>query len=181
MKTLKVLALMIMGLCSMASCGDSDNDENNPTQAEAIAATYAGTNEVTVSTPASNETYSANIEYKITANTNNTINVIVPEYSLPNTMMGNLTLGSYIISNIPYDASSDSFTKTYGTDGLTMHFKAARQNNGVEVPVFDNIYTFTDNSTISVKKTSGGLSVTNTFQLGNMPFPIVTNFTTGNR
>lgn len=178
MKTLKILALMFAGLCMMSSCSDDDKEEKTASEAEKIAGAYNGTNEVVVAaSPSSKETYTADIEYKITANKNNTINVVVPTYSLDNTVMGNLTLGTHVISNIPYDAASGSFTKVYGTDGLTMQFKAVRVNNGVEIPVFDKAYSFTDNSTITVKKTNEGLKVANSFQLGSMPFPIVANFT----
>lgn len=174
MKLLKVFTLMIVALCALASCGDNDDDAvRQPSPAERVAGTYKGVNSVVVA----GQTYTADIEYKILANADSTISVVVPEYSLQGTVMGNLTLGAYTISHIPYDASKNTFSKVYGADGLSQQFKAVRVVDGVEQTTMDAVYSFDASSSIDVRRSgSAELKVGNSFKLGKMPFDIVANF-----
>lgn len=175
MKLLKIFTLMIVSLCALASCGDDDDAPavRQPSPAERMAGTYTGTNSVVVA----GQTYEADIEYKIVANADSTISVAVPAYTLENTMMGNLALGAYTISNIPYNVSAGTFSKVYGADGLSQQFKAVRVVNGVEQTTMDDFYSFDPSSTITIQRSgSAGLGVANSFKLGKMPFDIVANF-----
>lgn len=176
MKLLKIFTLMIVGFCALASCSDNDGDgdaERQPSPAERLAGTYKGVNNVVVA----GQTYVADIEYKILANADSTISVVVPEYSLQNTIMGNLTLGAYTISNIPYNASQKTFSKVYGSDGLSQQFKAVKVVNGVEQTTMDAVYSFDASSSVTVQRSGSiGLTVGNSFKLGKMPFDIVANF-----
>lgn len=141
-----------------------------PSMADVAAGDYEGMNQVTVG---GSYTYKAdNIIYSITANEDSTINIAVPQYSLANTIMGDLTLGAYIIKDVAYDEANDCFYREYGKDGLSQEL-TAKQNG---VVTMQGNYTFTEGSCITVRRTLYGLQVDNSFQLGKMPFPIVTKF-----
>lgn len=145
--------------------------------ADVVAGTYSGTNTVVVGGA---YTYTANMAYTIKANPDSTITIEVPEYKLNNTIMGNLTLGAYTISNIAYDKKTETFHHVYGEDGLAQHFKAVNvDENGKEInpPTMDQLYSFAPNSQIILEPVpGGGIKVENSFQLGKMPFPIVATF-----
>lgn len=116
----------------------------------------------------------SDVTYQITANGDGTINVVVPEYTLDNTQIGNLTLGSYTVSNIAYDKEKGSFYRDYKDDNLVFHFKA---ENGGQTTM-DGDYSFTLGR-IEVKNSDAGISIVNNFQMGRMPFPITSTFTKG--
>jgi len=113
----------------------------------------------------------SSVAYTITANEDGTINIIVPEYTLDNTYIGNLTLGSYTISNVAYDNEKKAFYRDYTGDQLSFHFKS----EGGSMPM-DGDYTFTKLGNIIVQTTETGMSIVNNFTPGNMPFPIVSTF-----
>lgn len=112
----------------------------------------------------------SSVTYTISVNENGTINIVVPEYTLDNTAMGNLTLGSYTISNVAYDEEKGVFYRDYSDDGLSFHFKSTGGSN------FDNDYTFEKLGNITVTPTETGLTIVNNFQPGSMPFPISATF-----
>lgn len=145
--------------------------EDIPT-ADEVAGTYTGKNSVTVG---GQFTYTADISVSITANADGTVNFTWPQYSLSGTVMGNLTLGSYTVSNMAYDKDKGGFYKDYSNDGVTMHFVAV--NNGTTT--MDKDYELLPTSTILVKVTETGISVENPFKLGAMPLPISASFEGG--
>ena len=111
--------------------------------------------------------------YKVVANADGTINVTTPEEQYANTPMGDLTLGSFTVSNIAYDETAKAFVRDYSNDGLKAHFTAKK---GGQV-VMDKDYDF-KNAKITLKLAEDGkLTVENVFQLGSMPFPITANYT----
>ena len=69
--------------------------------------------------------YHSTILYQVLKNNDNTIDVIVPEYELKATIMGDLTIGKYTIRNIPYNTAKGSYYKEYA-DGTTERGKALR-------------------------------------------------------
>ena len=111
------------------------------------------------------------VTYVITANEDGTVNVTVPAFTLDNTQIGNLTLGSYTIANVAYDADKGVFYRDYTQDNLSFHFKA--EGGMTEL---DNDYTFTQLGNIEVRKTETGITIVNNFQPGRMPFPITSTF-----
>ena len=139
------------------------------TEQPTMAGTYTGTNTLTVG---GMYDYSTTISAVIAENPDGTIDFTWPEYNLDNTMMGNLTLGAYTISNIPYDESKGGYYLDYSEAGLKQHFKA---QNG-ETPTFDNDYVLGTGSTILIEKTDTGIKVTNPFKLGAMPLSISASF-----
>lgn len=143
-------------------------DTDQPAE-EGIAGVYAGTQSVSIG---GMFTYTANISVTITENTDGSINVTYPEYSLAGTMMGDLTLGTVTVPNVPFDAAKNAYYLNYSSLGLTQHFKA-EQNGSVTM---NNDYVLGETSEITVEKTATGVKITNPFKLGAMPLPLTSSF-----
>ena len=138
-----------------------------------VSGDYTGTNSLMVG-GMFGPYVAADALYKIVANADGTINVTTSVENYTATAMGDLTLGSYTVSNLAYDEESKSFVRDYGKDGLTVHFKAVSEG----VTTMDKDYDFKDGSRVSVSLgETGTLTITNTFQIGNMPFPITATYT----
>lgn len=120
--------------------------------------------------------YHATILYQVLKNDDNTIDVIVPEYELKATVMGDLTIGKYTIKNIPYDAEKRAYYKEYADGTMSVHIKSV-PTSGTGM---DKDYPFNDNTittSIEVKTDGTNANVVNNYSIGNMPFPIETTFT----
>lgn len=105
------------------------------------------------------------------------VDVEVPTYTLDNTVMGNLTLGTYIVKGLTYDAEKGGYYRDYKNDGLKFRFKA--EGGGVN---YDQDFEFNsdkDNNILVVYDGSNISSIVNTFQMGAMPFPIKSTFGNG--
>lgn len=162
MKTIKLLSLMLIALLGMTACS-SDDDNDNTTVFK-----YTGNNTVTV-----DKTYEpVTITCQVTKNDNGTIDVEIPEYTLGGTTIGDLTIGHVVIKNIGYDKEKGAYSRVYGADGLSMHFKAERGGKAT----MDDDYTFKEDSYIKVVQTEQEAIITNNFSFGRMPFRIVTVF-----
>lgn len=140
------------------------------TPAEKLAGNYTGQNTLAVGTLA---TYTVDVNISITANEDGTVNFSYPQYDIPNTMMGNLTLGAVTISNIPYVEADGAFFLDYSDAGLKQHFTAV---NAQGVTTMDNDYTLGATSSIKIEMTDEGIKVTNPFKLGAMPFPLTATY-----
>ncbi len=107
------------------------------------------------------------------------MNVTVPSFTLENTAMGDLTLGSYTVSGLVYDAEKGGYYRDYKDDNLSVHFTDV--SNGVVM--MDNDYAFNsqkDNNILVVFGDNGEVSkIVNNFQMGAMPFAITSTFTPG--
>jgi len=120
--------------------------------------------------------YHATILYQVLKNDDNTIDVIVPEYELKATVMGDLTIGKYTIKNIPYDAEKGAYYKEYADGTMSVHIKSVPTSG----PGMDKDYLFNDNTittSIRVKTDGTNANIVNNYSIGNMPFPIETTFT----
>lgn len=103
------------------------------------------------------------------------VDVEIPTFGLENTMMGDLTLGTYTVKGLTYDAEKGGFYRDYKNDGLSFHFKAV--SNGVAT--MDGKYDFTpshENNILVVYNANQVEDVINHFQMGSMPFPITSTF-----
>lgn len=103
------------------------------------------------------------------------LDVTVPSYTLANTVMGNLTLGSYTVKGLVYDEAQGGYYRDYKNDGLKFHFTAVQ---GGETTM-DKDYDFAtdkDNNILVKYEGNNVSSIVNTFQVGNMPFGIVSVF-----
>ena len=143
--------------------------------ADQFVGSYKGTDKISVGGLFS-YTSSEAVTYKVTANEDGTVNLTVPEETFKKTMMGNLTLSSYTISKIPYNESEKAFIKAYKDDNIKFHFIIKDDDGAV---TSDKEYTF-DSRICKVTITKGAdgkLTVSNTYQMGKMPFPISGTFT----
>lgn len=137
--------------------------------AQSYAGTYTGKQTVTVGGMYS---YSTDLAYTLTADADGKINVSIPEYSLTNTMMGDLTLGAITISGLEYDEAKGGFYRFYANDGLTQHFRTV--NNGQAG--MDAEYPLGGESSILIKLDGNKITVENPFKLGAMPLSLTAAF-----
>ena len=103
------------------------------------------------------------------------VDVEVPTYTLDNTVMGNLTLGTYTVKGLTYDEEKGGFYRDYKNDGLSFHFIAEQNGN----KTIDGDYEFNaqkDNNILVKYNGSKITDIVNTFQMGAMPFGIVSSF-----
>lgn len=103
------------------------------------------------------------------------LDVTVPSYTLANTVMGNLTLGSYTVKGLVYDEAQGGYYRDYKNDGLKFHFTAVQGGK----TTMDKDYEFAtdkDNNILVKYEGNNVSSIVNTFQVGNMPFGIVSVF-----
>ena len=105
------------------------------------------------------------------------VDVEIPTYGLDNTVMGNLTLGTYTVKGLTYDEEKGGFYRDYKDDGLSFYFMAENKGN----KTMDGEYTFNSEKDNNILVKYDGNRVTdivNTFQMGSMPFSIVSSFAT---
>lgn len=103
------------------------------------------------------------------------VDVEIPTYKLDNTLMGNLTLGTYTVKGLTYDEEKGGFYRDYKNDGLSFHFTAEKDGN----KSMDGEYGFNtakDNNILGKYDGSKITDIVNTFQMGAMPFGIVSSF-----
>lgn len=103
------------------------------------------------------------------------LDVTVPSYTLANTVMGDLTLGSYTVKGLVYDEAQGGYYRDYKNDGLKFHFTAVQGGK----TTMDKDYEFAAEkpNNILVKYEGNDVSsIVNTFQVGTMPFGIVSVF-----
>lgn len=103
------------------------------------------------------------------------LDVAVPSYTLANTIMGDLTLGSYTVKGLVYDEAQGGYYRDYKNDGLKFHFTAVQGGK----TTMDKDYDFAtdkDNNILVKYEGSNVSSIVNTFQVGTMPFGIVSVF-----
>jgi hypothetical protein len=134
-----------------------------------VSGTWKGTNNVNVG--GAYDYAADNVRQSITANSDGSVSLSIPEYTLTGTVMGDITLGQYAILNIPYNEEKGGFYREYADGTLSVHFKAVKDGT----TTMDNDYVFNNKSTttsVLITLTDEGVTITNTFSLGNMPFPI---------
>lgn len=103
------------------------------------------------------------------------LDVTVPSYTLANTIMGNLTLGSYTVKGLVYDEAQGGYYRDYKNDRLKFHFTAVQGGK----TTMDKDYDFAtdkDNNILVKYEGNDVSSIVNTFQVGTMPFGIVSVF-----
>lgn len=103
------------------------------------------------------------------------VDVEVPTYTLDNTVMGNLTLGTYTVKGLTYDEEKGGFYRDYKNDGLSFHFIAEKDGNKTMNGDFE--FNSAKDNNILVKYDGSKITdIVNTFQMGAMPFGIVSSF-----
>ena len=103
--------------------------------------------------------------------------VEISTYTLENTVMGNLTLGTYTVKGLTYDESKGGFYRDYKDDNLTFHFTA--ENGGNKTMDGDYSFNSAKDNNILVKYSGNNITdIVNKFQMGAMPFAIESKFDT---
>lgn len=103
------------------------------------------------------------------------VDVGVPAYSLKGTVMGDLNLGEYTVCGLAYDETRQGWWRDYRNDGLSFSFEAVQ--NGEKVMSGDYLFNpDKDNNILVSYDGSNVCAITNTFQMGTMPFGIVSVF-----
>lgn len=175
-----MFAALVMTGFTLASCGDDDNNDLNEVE-NAIAASYVGNYSAKDSLKVgmgrlSWDYATANaVSYRITSNSNGTINITIPEETYANTQIGNIKIGSYTIDSLKYNIIT-GFTRAYKGSAAKVHFEST---GGTQYPiVLNDDYSFTsDTCLISVKKdATGQLTVKNVYTLGKSPVLITNSF-----
>lgn len=138
-------------------------------EADLFAGEYTGTQSVIVG---GMYTYDTTMTYTLIAESDGTLTVKIPQYSLSGTMMGDLTLGELTISGLEYDEEKGGFYRFYANDGLTQHFLAV--NNGSTV--FDKDYELGGESSILITRDGAAIAIENPFKLGAMPLSLTAKF-----
>ncbi len=103
------------------------------------------------------------------------LDVQIPTYELKGTVMGDLTLGTYTVKQLAYDDEKGGYYRDYRNDDLKFHFTAVQNGN----TTMDGDYMFNakKDNTILVKYNDTAVQdIVNTFQMGVMPFGIVSKF-----
>lgn len=112
------------------------------------------------------------VTYKVRTyveNDSTKLDVEVPQYVLENTVMGNLTIGSYTVRGLVYDDTKGGYYRDYAAnDTLTMYFSNGASLNGD--------YKFTEGNLLVTLDGHNVQNIVNTFKPGAMPFPIVSTF-----
>ncbi len=178
MKKLFTLMLLfmaaVMTTTTFTACGDDDDDNNKTeTPAEKTAGIYTGTDKIIINN--NNEwTYTSSADYTVTANTDGTINLTIGTETYENTLMGNITQGTFTIKDIPYDAKTLSFTKDYAADNLSAHVTMVKG----ETTTMDKDFSIPSGTITVTPQADGSIKITNKqYTYGKMPFNMDAEFT----
>lgn len=175
-----MLASLMVASLTLASCGDDDNNDDKTTALKAIADSYAGSYTATDSLNVSGMwgyKSDAPATYRITANADGTINLTVPAETYKDTQIGDISIGSYTISNISYTLiGGGRYTKAYKGDGISTTFQATSPDG--RVTINPGTYEFNDDACVVTirKHTAGQITVANVYKLGKSPMIIYTVF-----
>ena len=104
------------------------------------------------------------------------VDVEIPAYTLTGTVMGDLTLGTYTVKGLTYNEDKGGYYRDYANDGMSFHFSAVSGGK----TTMDGDYAFNSSKQNDILVTYNGTavsSIVNTFQMGSMPFPITSSFT----
>lgn len=155
------------------SCAVSDVDrmyfeDDAPTND--INGTYTGAVEMVIGGQFKYQTTATCV---ISTKADGTIDLTIREYDIPGTVMGDMTLGAITITGIPFDEAKNAYFIEYGGENVTRHLKAV---NGGTVTM-DKDYDVKAGSTVTISAQDGTVTLTDSFRIGSMPFPLVATFT----
>lgn len=128
--------------------------------AAAQEGTYTGALKATVGGIFGPYSPTENVDFVITKNSDNTINVLVPGFQLNKTPIGDIVIGEYTVSNISFDESKGAYYRDYTKDGIKMDFTMVGQKKNYEI---------TKTGDITLKIEGSKLTVTNNLCPGKMP------------
>lgn len=173
MTTRQILTLFLATFFSLALTAQ----DAMPTASDGVTRSTA-TGPVTVEIGGAYTYTNNSVTYTVSTYTDGGVekmDVDVPEFTLDKTVIGNLTLGAYTVKGLLYDSGRQGFYRDYSKDGITFHFKCEGS-----VMNIDGDYEFNSEkpNNILVQLADGKVTtIVNTFQMGAMPFGIVSTFT----
>lgn len=132
---------------------------------------YSGTISVTVGGQFTYDDTDHSIS--VTENSDGTLKVVLDQYRLSGTMMGDLTIGTLTIDNIAYDEARQAYYRNYSGDGLKRSFLASKDGN----TTMNGDYDLGETSEITLTFDGDNVTVQNDFKLGAMPFPLTSKYT----
>lgn len=183
MKRLSTIILavsVVVAGFALASCGDDDNDDNTTVQnaiAQSYAGQYAGTDSLNVRMAVVSWGYNtaSPVTYTITANSDGTVRLTMPEETYTDTQIGDITIGSYSIDSLKYNILT-GYTRAYKGTNAKVHF---RSTGGVNYPiVLNDDYAFKSSECFVrvSRQADGSIRVENAYILGNSPVLITNTF-----
>lgn len=119
-------------------------------------------------------TPAANVEYETRRYEEGDVkklDVVIPPYSLADTPMGDMEVGSYTVCGLVYDETLGGYFKDYSQDGLTVHLKTYPAKG----KALDDDYSLAAEGTTLFVQYNGTsvVYIENNFTPGSMPFPIL--------
>lgn len=165
-----LLLAAVLTTTVLASCGDDDNDDK-----ATVAGTYVGTDSLKFGYGTmSFKTAAKNVNFVVTENSDNSVNVTLPEETfdfssdpMVGAMIGKIVQGSYTVKNIPYDATKKAYYLDY-TKKATAHVSIS----GMKI---DKDYEVTLGQ-ITVAFTGSTVTVENVHKFGSMPMALTATF-----
>lgn len=162
-----LLFLAVMTASVLTSCGDDDNDDKTT-----VAGTYTGTDSLHFGmATTSYKTGATNVQYVVTENSDNSINVTLSEetydFSATVSFVGKIVQGSYTIKNIPYDATKKAYYLDYSNK--------ASANVSISGMQLNKQYDVTLGQ-ITVSFTGSTMTLVNVHKFGQMPMALTATF-----
>lgn len=155
---------------SLISCSHDKDEPKQPSITDGYIGEFSGLSTLNI---AGQYDYDTDMRILISEGENETLNLTFPEYTLSNTLMGDITMGSLKLENLSYDSSKGGFYLNYGEAGISQYFKAER--NGIVT--MDSEYLLNAPSDILVTRDENNkIIVVNCFRIGSMPMPITLTF-----
>ena len=165
------LLALAMATISLTSCNHDEEEPKQPSLTEEYAGEFSGPLTLNI---AGQYDYDTDIRILVSEGENETLSVTFPEYTLTNTLMGDITMGTLTLEKLTFDSSKGGFYLDYAEAGISQYFKAER--NGTVT--MDADYPLNAPCEILVTKDENGkITVVNSFRIGAMPMPITATFT----
>lgn len=165
-----LLLAAVLTTTVLASCGDDDNDDK-----ATVAGTYVGTDSLKFGYGTmSFKTAAKNVNFVVTENSDNSVNVTLPEETfdfssdpMVGAMIGKIVQGSYTVKNIPYDATKKAYYLDYS--------KKASANVSISGMQLNKQYDVTLGQ-ITVSFTGSTMTLVNVHKFGKMPMALTATF-----
>lgn len=160
-----LLFVAVMTASVLTSCGDDNNDDKTT-----VAGTYTGTDSLHFGmATTSYKTGATNVQYVVTENSDNSINVTLSEetydFSATVPFVGKIVQGSYTIKNIPYDATKKAYYLDYSNNAsahISISGMGMKRDKDYDVTLGQITVTFTG-STVTIE---------NVHKFGSMPMAL---------
>ena len=170
-KILYSLITLALATTSLTSCSHDKDEPKQPSLTDEYVGEFSGQLTLNI---ADQYDYDTDMRIVVSKGENETLSVTFPDYTLSNTLMGDITMGNLTLENLTYDSSKGGFYLNYGEAGINQYFKAER--NGTVT--MDGEYRLNAPSDILVSISEDGkITVVNSFRIGAMPMPITATFT----